>query len=137
MKTKINFKQAFMAGLMASGAAVVINAILFFIFRSAGVLVDTIFIQPNQPLTIVPIIISSILPTLVASVVFFLIEKYSNNGFKTFRIVSIVLLVLSFMNPFMGIQGVTTGYALVLNVMHVVVAGSILYFIGKAVKNNA
>jgi hypothetical protein len=45
--------------------------------------------------------------------------------------------VLSFINPFMGIQGVTTGYALVLNVMHVVVAGSVLYFIGKAVKNNA
>ena len=137
MKTKINFKQAIMAGAMASGASVIINTILFFIFRSAGVLVDTIFIQPNQPLTIVPVIISSIMPTLVASIVFFLIEKYSNNGFKIFRIVSIVLLVLSFMNPFMGIKEVTMGYALVLNVMHVVVAGSVLYFIGKAVKSNA
>ena len=98
---------------------------------------DTIFIQPNQPLTIIPIIISSILPTMVASVVFFLIEKFTNNGFKIFRLVSIILLILSFMNPFMGIPEVTVGYAMVLNLMHVVVAGSILYFVNKRVQSES
>lgn len=137
MKTKINFKQALMAGAMASLTAVVINAVLFLIFQAAGVIVDTIFIQPNQPLTIIPIIISSILPTMVASVVFFLIEKFTNNGFKIFRLVSIILLILSFMNPFMGIPEVTVGYAMVLNLMHVVVAGSILYFVNKRVQSES
>ena len=137
MKTKINFKQALMAGAMASLTAVVINAVLFLILQAAGVIVDTIFIQPNQPLTIIPIIISSILPTMVASVVFFLIEKFTNNGFKIFRLVSIILLILSFMNPFMGIPEVTVGYAMVLNLMHVVVAGSILYFVNKRVQSES
>lgn len=137
MTTKLTFKDSFMAGLMAAGAATVVNAILFFVFHAAGVISDTIFIQPNQPMTIVPIIISSILPTLIAALVFFLLEKYTNSGFKIFRIISIVLMVLTFINPFVGIVGVTLGYALVLNLMHVVVVAALLYFIGRSVKKNA
>ena len=60
-----------MAGLMAAGLATTVNAILFFIFKAAGIIVDTVFIQPNQPMTIVAIIISSIVPTLIATLVFF------------------------------------------------------------------
>lgn len=134
MKTKLSFKQSIMAGLMASAAAVVVNAILFLIFHATGTISDSIFIQPNQPLTIVPIIISSVVPTIIASMVFFLFEKFTNNGMKIFTIISIVLLLLSFVNPFMGIPGVTLGYGVILNVMHVVVAGSLLFFINKAVK---
>lgn len=132
MNTKLTFKQSILAGLTAAGVAVVINAILFFILHAAGIITDDIFIQPNQPMTIVPIIMSSIIPTLIGSMVFFLFEKYSSNGFKIFSIVAIVLLVLSFMNPFMGIPNVTIGYGIALNVMHVVVAASLLYFIRKA-----
>ena len=135
MTTKLNFKQSIMAGLMAAGAATVVNAILFYIFHAAGIIVDTIFIQPNQPLTVVPIVISSIVPTLIATLVFFLFEKYTNNGFKIFRIISLVLMTLSFVNPFIGIHGVTMGYAIVLNIMHVVVVGALLHFIGKSVKS--
>ena len=43
-------------------------------------------------------------------------------------------MVLSFINPFMGMPNVTLAYALVLNLMHLVVAGAVLYFLGKAVK---
>jgi hypothetical protein len=32
---------------------------------------------------------------------------------------------------------VTIGYAMVLNVMHIIVAGELLYFIGKKVKASA
>jgi uncharacterized membrane protein YoaK (UPF0700 family) len=137
MTTKLNFKHSIMAGLMAAGAATVVNAILFLVFHAAGIIVDTIFIQPNQPMTIIPIIISSIVPTLIATLVFFLLEKFTKNGFKIFRIIALVLMALSFVNPFMGIQGVTMGYAIVLNIMHVVVVGALLYFIGKSVNKNS
>ena len=134
MNTKLNFTQSIKAGAFAAITAAVINALLFFVFHSAGVLVDTIFIQPETTLTIVPVLFSSILPSLVASIVFFLFEKYSANGFKFFSIVAVVLLLLSFINPFVGIKDVTIGYAIVLNVMHVVVAAAVLYFINKAKK---
>lgn len=137
MTTKLNFKQTFKAGLMAAGTATVVNAILFYIFHAAGIIVDTIFIQPNQPMTVVPIVISSIVPTLIATLVFFLLEKYTARGFKLFRIVALVLMLITFANPFMGIQGVTTAYAIALNLMHVVVVVALLYFIGNSVKKNA
>jgi hypothetical protein len=137
MTTKLNFKQSMAAGLMAAGVAAVVNTILFFIFHASGILVDTIFIQPNQPLTAVPVILSSIMPTLIATLVFFLLEKYTKNGWKIFKIIAFVLMVVTFANPFMGIQGVTIGYAIVLDLMHVVVVASLLYFIGKAVKKNS
>jgi hypothetical protein len=48
MNAKLNFKQIITAGAMDAGASLVINAILFFIFKAAGVITDDIFIQPNQ-----------------------------------------------------------------------------------------
>jgi hypothetical protein len=132
MNTKLNFKQIITAGAMAAGVSVIINSILFFVLKAAGIFTDDIFIQPNQPLTILPIILSSVMPSLVGASIFFLFEKYSNNGFKIFSIVSIVLMVLSFVNPFIGIPSVTIAYGVALDLMHVVVALSLLYFIKKA-----
>jgi len=131
MNTKLNFKQSIVAGLMAAGVATVINVILFFIFHAVGVFTDTIFVQPNQPLNFVAIIISSTLPTLIASMVFFLFERFTKNGFRIFSIVAIVLGIFSLASPF-TIVGVTTGYALALEVMHIVVVGSLLFFIKRA-----
>lgn len=131
---KLNLQQSITAGAIAGGVAAVINAVLFFIFHSLGVLTDDIFIQPNQSLTVVPVIVSSILPSIIGSIVFFLIEKFTNNGFGIFRIVSIVLLILSLVSPFMQIPNVTTGFAIVLDIMHVVVAFSVLYFINRSVQ---
>jgi hypothetical protein len=134
MQTKLNFKQVITAGLLAGGVSAILNAILFYTFHTANVLVDSIQIQPNTPLTIVPIIISSILPSLIGSIVFYFIQKYTSNGFKIFRIVSIVLVALSLISPFTNIPNVTFGYAMALNVMHIVVAADLLYFIGKKIK---
>jgi len=75
MNAKLNFTQSIKAGAFAALTAAVINAILFFIFHAAGILVDTIFIQPETPLTVGPVLFSSIIPTLLASIVFFLFEK--------------------------------------------------------------
>ena len=132
MNTKLSFKQVITAGAIAAGCSMAINAILFFIFHGAGVLSDSIFIQPGQPMTIVPVLISSIIPSLIGASIFFLFEKYSTNGFKVFSIISLVLLLLSFANPFMAIPEVTVAYGVVLNVMHVVVALSLLYFLKRA-----
>ena len=83
-------------------------------------------------MTIAPVVIASIVPAIIASSVFFLVEKLTNKGFKIFTIVSLIVMVLSFVSPFTAIPGVTTGYALVLCVMHIVVPASLLYFIYRA-----
>ena len=133
MTNKLSFKQSVLAGMWAAITASVINAILFFIYHAAGVITDAIFVQPGNPLSVINVIIFSIIPTLIASMVFFLFEKYTEKGFKMFTIVSIVLLILSFLNPFLGIPGVPVAYALALCTMHVVVVVLLLYFIKKQV----
>ncbi|MFA9212600.1 MAG: DUF6069 family protein [Candidatus Methylacidiphilales bacterium] len=132
---KVNFKQSIKAGATAAVVASAINAVLFFVFQASGILVDSVFVQPNQPLTIVPVIISSVLPTLIASMVFFLIEKYTDAGFKIFTIIAIVLGLFSLSSPFMAIANVPTDYAIVLDVMHVTVVVALLFFINKEVNS--
>lgn len=134
MNTKLNFKQIITAGAIAAGVSVAINAILFFVFHAAGIISDDIFVQPNQPLTLAPVIMASLMPTLIGACLFFLFEKFTNNGFKIFNIVVIILVLLSLSGPFAGIQGITIAYALLLCVMHFVVAFSLLYFIKRAKK---
>lgn len=129
MTEKLKFNAIFMAGLKAGIASIALNAILFYAFHAAGVLTDDIMIQPGQPLTVVPVLMSSLIPSLIGACVFFLFERFSNNGWRNFRILALVLFLLTLANPFMGIPGVTTGYAIVLDVMHVVVAGSLIYFL--------
>ena len=124
------------AGLTAAAVSATTNAILFFLFKATGWITDDIFVQANQPLTIIPVIISSIFPTLIASVVFFLIEKYTTNGFKIFSILSVGLMLLSLVTPFAGIPNVTIKYALALETMHCVVALTLLYFISRSKRSN-
>ena len=131
MTEKLKFNAIFMMGLKAGAASIILNAILFYAFHAAGVLTDDIMIQPGQPLTIVPVLMSSLVPSLIGACVYFLFDKFSKNGWRNFRILALVLFVVTLANPFMGIPGVTTGYAVVLDLMHAVVAGSLVYFLSK------
>lgn len=132
MTTKLNLKQSLFAGLLAGLAAAVINAVLFFVFHSAGVISDQIYPQPGQPLTVFPVVMASLVPLIIGSLVFYLFERFTGSGFKIFAIITLVLMVLSLSSPFTMIPGVTFGYASVLCVMHIVAALSLLYFISRA-----
>lgn len=136
MTKKLSFKQILMAGLLAAAVSAIINALLFFIFHAVGLITDDIFVQPNQPMTVVSVIMASIVPALIASLVFFLFEKFTHNGFRIFSIVTIILMLLSLAGPFTGIPNATTSYALSLSVMHFVVPLTLLYFINRSKKNN-
>jgi hypothetical protein len=125
---KPSLKQIMTAALAAGSTAACINSVLFFLFRALSIITADVFVQANQPLTVVPVLLFSIVPSLVAGVVFYLLCRYTPNGFRIFSIVAIVLLLLSFANPFMGIPGIPVAMGLALNFMHIVVAASLLYF---------
>ncbi|HQQ94061.1 MAG TPA: DUF6069 family protein [Bacteroidia bacterium] len=132
MKNKVNLSSALFAGVMAALCGSLINIVIFYLFHSLGILSDRIFIQPGQPLGLFQVIFASTVPLLIASLVFFLFEKYTANGYRIFSIVAVILLLLSFLNPFMTIPGVTILYGIVLNLMHVVVVFFLLYFLKRA-----
>jgi hypothetical protein len=136
MTSKLSFKQSLIAGLLAGIAAAVINTILFLVFHATGVISDNIYVKPGQPMTIVPVVMASIIPSLVAGMIFFVFEKFTNDRFKIFAIVATVLMALSLFSPFTVIPGVTIAYALALCIMHIVVTACVLYFIYRAKQNS-
>ena len=129
MSSSVSFKSTFVASLLAGAAAAVVNAIIFFAGQAAGQFPETVII-PNagQPLTIVPVLISSIIPSIFAGFVFFLLSKYSGKPKMIYNIIAVILLVASFANPFMMIPGVPMGMGILMNVMHVTVAFATMYF---------
>ncbi len=134
MHSKLTFLQSIQAGLLAGVVSAVINAVLFFVFQAVGVLHNGVYVQPNQPLTVMPVIMASVVPSLIGSIVFFLIERFTSNGYRVFSILAITLAVLSLYSTFTVPVNVTLGYSLVLCVMHLVVAFVLVYFIGRRVK---
>ncbi len=125
---KPSFKTIIRLAALAGVTSALINAVLFFLFNALGIISNTVFVQENQPLTVIPVLIASLLPSLLAGVVFFLLCRYTYKGYRVFSIAAIVLLLLSFSNPFIGIPGIPIGMAIALILMHIVVVGSLLYF---------
>jgi Family of unknown function (DUF6069) len=133
MNTKISITKALLTGAIAGGVSMAINAILFFIFRGADIITDNVEVEPGKPITVILVMFSSMLPSLIGAVVYYFFDKHSNHGFRNFTILAIVLMLATFANPFI-IPNVPLGYAIALNVMHVVVAVSLLYFLNKTRK---
>ncbi len=132
MTNKPTFIQCLKAGLLAGIAAALINALLFLLFKQLGLITDSILIPPaNEPLTLVPISMASLIPPVLGSGVYYLLARFTVHGFRYFTILALVVLVLSFANPFMGIPDVTISYGLALDALHVVVVGSLLYSLRK------
>jgi hypothetical protein len=73
------------------------------------------------------VIASSIIPSIIAGLVLAGLNYFLSKPWRVFTIIAAVLLVVTFANPFMGIPGIPLGMGIWLNVMHVVVAGSVLY----------
>jgi hypothetical protein len=129
---KIAAKKLLWVAPLAGAIAAGINSILFLIGSAIGLVDESVLVQGmNTPITIGPVIMSSFIPSLIAGLVLGVMNYFLNKPFKVFRIVALVLLILSFANPFMGIPGIPLGMGIWLNVMHVVVAGTVVYCFGR------
>lgn len=132
---KIISKKLLWVAPVTGAIAAVINALLFFIGLSIGIISNSVIIpNANQPLTLAPTMIASFVPTILAALVLAILNAFLSNAWRVFTIVAAILLLLTFANPFMGIPGIPVGMGIWLNVMHVVVAGCVVYFFGRFAK---
>ena len=128
---KINTSSLLKVALLAALASAAINAVLFFIGDATGMIDKAIGIPgPEgavQSITLIPVIMSSIIPTLIAAGVLLLLNRFTENPIRIYGIVTIVLFVVTLANPFMGIPNIPLIMGLWLIVMHAVVAGVAWY----------
>lgn len=134
VKTPVNTQKLFYLAPVAGISAAILNAILFLIGSSMGAVPASVRIPDanGQPLTLVPVFVSSMLPALVAGLVLFLLIRFTKKPLRVFNIIAAVILVLSFASPF-SIPNVTTGMIVLLELMHVVVAGIVVYVFNRYV----
>ncbi len=75
-----------------------------------------------QPLTLGPVVVSSIVGALGATIVFAVVGRFARRPIRLFRIIAVVVLLLSFLNPLVALPGASLSVLLTLEFMHIVVA---------------
>jgi hypothetical protein len=114
-------------GAVAAVASMVINGIIYALAVAAGAFpslrLDTA--APGPQMGIEPVLLVSALGALAGVAVYGAVRFYAKNPVRAFVQVAGVVLVLSFMGPFL-VPGTTLAHGLLLNLMHVVVAGCVL-----------
>jgi hypothetical protein len=126
----VGFSKAIQAGLMAGVIAAVINAVLFLVASAMGFFPSSVLTPLGQPFSLVPFVVMSLLPSLVASLIYTLITRFARNPNQIFLWVAAAVFVFMFFNPFM-LKGAPAGMLVTLEIMHVVVAGLCIYFLTR------
>jgi uncharacterized membrane protein HdeD (DUF308 family) len=136
---KINTSSLLKVAPAAALASAAINSVLYFIGDSVGLMDKTVGIPGSdggiQPITLFPVIMSSIIPTLIAAGVLALLNRFTANPLRIYGIVTIVLFLVTLANPFMSIPNIPLGMGIWLDVMHAVVAGVAWYAFSRYTKN--
>ncbi|HEX8229055.1 MAG TPA: DUF6069 family protein [Chloroflexia bacterium] len=120
----------FKAALVAVAVGSAANIVLWLLAVGLGLVPGDFWVL--QPVSIVA---STLAFTLVGAVVLAVLTRVSRNPMRTWRIVAIVGLVLSFSNPFMLLTGSMPGFPVptastvaVMLLMHVIAGISAIYF---------
>jgi hypothetical protein len=120
----------------ASFTATGINLVLFFIFMLTHV------IDPNHSLRmgesdrnvgILPVLIASIVTTYIAAFAWWLFIRMFKNPWRIYRVIAVVLLLLSFLLPLRFRDQIPAGMMIALDLMHTVVVGCIFYFFPRSI----
>jgi hypothetical protein len=110
------------AALLAGVAAAAANALVFLIAQAAGAIPPDIIVpEANEPITVVPVMMVSFMPAIVAGIVLAILAALTPQPVKIFLIIATIMLILSFYTPF-TIPGAIMPMIVVLNLMHIIAA---------------
>ena len=118
----ISYGRLPLAALLAALAAAVVNALVYFVASGLGFIPRSVLIplaSGQAPLTVGPVVITSVIGAIGAAIVFALIGLFARRPVRLFRIVAAVVLVLSLVGP-ATIPGAPVAMMLSMEVMHVV-----------------
>lgn len=107
--------------LLAALAAAVVNVLIYFAASGLGTIPGSILIPTptgEHPLTVALVAVSSVVGAIGAAIVLAIIGLFAPRPIRLFRIVAIIVLVLSFAMP-LTIPGAPVAMILSLEVMHV------------------
>ena len=109
----VTFRGALIAGLTGGLTAALLNAIIFFVAQSlnGGPLIVAAG-GPPQPLSLVAVLLFSVLPGLVAGLIYWALARFTRRPARWFLILSALVLVGFFFGPLGAASGVVVVWAL-------------------------
>lgn len=120
--TGISWTRLLWAAPLAAFAAAVANTLIYFAASALGLISQSVLISTaggESPLTVGMVAIASIAGAFGAAIVFAVIGIFSRRPVRLFRVVALVVLVLSFATP-LTIPGAPVAMILSMEIMHVV-----------------
>lgn len=126
----MKIKNLLNSGLIAGMIVAAINVIIYTLFKRLGIINNEILLPNGKPLLLLPVVISSILPAIVAAVVLWGISKKSANPVKVFTFVGVLLLLFSLIGP-VAMPNLTIGFKIALLLMHVIASSVIIYILSR------
>jgi hypothetical protein len=118
-------------GLIAIVVAAVANAVLYFIGAALGWMPDTVLTPMGLPVTIVPVVASTVIALVVATIVYSILNRFTGNPNRWFTIIAVIVLVVSAVSP-LSLPGAPTMMIVLLEVMHLVAGISAIYFLRQS-----
>ena len=114
-------KRVFKNAVIAAVLTAIANAIVYKIALAMDVpLQITIGTTPTETITLMPVILNSVVPALVAAVIYIALAKWTKNPQKIFKVIAVVVFILSLAGPILG--DATTSTKITLTIMHVIAA---------------
>lgn len=113
-----------LTSLIAVVLSAVANAVIYGVARTGDAIPHSVLVETprgSEPITLVPVLLFSILPIVVATILYGLLLRFTARPARAFWVIGLVVLVASFAMPF-TIPGVPMKMALTLNLMHLVTA---------------
>ena len=126
MKIKTLLPKGFIAGCMAAAA----NIVIYLSAKLVGAINDSVLLPPGKPLELPPVIFSSLIPAIVASLLLFGLSQFAKNPVRVFTIIGVIFLLISLGGPF-GIPNLPASARAILALMHIVAGGLIIYNLRK------
>jgi hypothetical protein len=121
-KERIAYGKLPWVALIAALTAAVANALVYFAASGLGFISQSVLVPTpsgEHPLTVAPVVASSVVGAIGAAIVFAIIGLFARRPVRLFCIVTTVVLVLSFAMP-LTIPGAPVAMILSLEAMHVV-----------------
>jgi hypothetical protein len=114
-------------GLIGAAAGAAINAIVFFIAKALGTLPENVLVgNSGQPIMLVPVVIASIVPAVISTLLFWALARFTKSPKKIFIGVAVVVFIATLGGPF-SIPNVPSAMIVTLEVMHLVAALAITF----------
>ncbi|MCU0498761.1 MAG: DUF6069 family protein [Anaerolineae bacterium] len=109
----------------------IITVIVYLVLEAIGWMPDTVLVQPaNQPITVIPVVMLTIMSTLGASLVYAGLQRFTATPTRIFYIVAAVVFLIMAIPPF-SLPNVPTEMIIALQVLHVAAAVPIVWLLTR------